>query len=306
MSLTTLHRHTHQVSPKHYFAYSLSKTQKFIDHDDKIDEVKLSTAFEWTSKTYQRLYSAIYSECTCWYCEAVRESHTSSISRLFKSNSNIEMDLDRLHRSPTDTSNPHTAPHISAHNAIKPTAPRSTTDANIKAIELERNYNKSRRQALKKGREPPARSEYMMYYGYGYPMYMPYYAPYMGDPGVTQANYAGNPACANFTPGAVGNCCAGACGGGVAAGACGGMGGGGCGGGVAGGCGGGGGGSGSGGCGGGGGGGGGCGGGGGGSWGDLGEVRAGGIVKFDIPKVLSGNIWMGLIELLNDGCSGGE
>ncbi len=173
--------------------------------------------------------------------------------------------ISTAYTGPQPTPVTHIQPLTSAHNAIKPTAPRSTTDANIKAIELERNYNKSRRQALKKGREPPARSEYMMYYGYGYPMYMPYYAPYMGDPGVTQANYAGNPACANFTPGAVGNCCAGACGGGVAAGACGGMGGGGCGGGVAGGCGGGGGGSGSGGCGGGGGGGGGCGGGGGGS-----------------------------------------
>lgn len=94
---------------------------------------------------------------------------------------------------------------------------------------------------------------------YGYPMYLPYYAPYIGDPCVTGDLYPANPSCANFAVGAAGNCCQGACGGGVAAGACGGNGGSACGGGSAGGgCGGGGGGG----CGGGGGGGG-CGGGGG-------------------------------------------
>jgi hypothetical protein len=61
--------HTHQLSPIAYYAYSLSRAGKFIDHDDKMDEDKLSTAFEWTSKTYQAKYGEVYSECTCWYCE---------------------------------------------------------------------------------------------------------------------------------------------------------------------------------------------------------------------------------------------
>ena len=70
--------HTHQLSPQEYYDYSTKKTGIFIDHDDKIDETKLSDAFEWTSKTYQKLFNEVYSECTCWYCEAVRESHTSA------------------------------------------------------------------------------------------------------------------------------------------------------------------------------------------------------------------------------------
>lgn len=58
----------------------VSKTARFIDHDDKIEEDKLSTAFEWTSKTYQELYGEVYSECICWYCEAVRTSHSSTLA----------------------------------------------------------------------------------------------------------------------------------------------------------------------------------------------------------------------------------
>lgn len=62
--------HTHQLCPGAYYRYSLEATGKFIDHNDKIDESKLSTAFEWTSKIYQETYDEVYSECTCWYCES--------------------------------------------------------------------------------------------------------------------------------------------------------------------------------------------------------------------------------------------
>ena len=56
--------HTHQLSPSPYFQYTFQKCYKFIDHDDKIAEDTLSTGFEWTSKTYEKLFGEIYSECT--------------------------------------------------------------------------------------------------------------------------------------------------------------------------------------------------------------------------------------------------
>lgn len=62
--------HTHQLSPKDYYEYTTTRTGKFIDHDDKIEESQLSDSFEWTTKTYQELYKEVYSECTCWYCES--------------------------------------------------------------------------------------------------------------------------------------------------------------------------------------------------------------------------------------------
>lgn len=250
--------HTHQLSPPQYYDFSVRTTNVFIDHDDKIDENKLSDAFEWTSKTYQKMFDDVYSECTCWYCEAIRESHHSSLVRLLNAES---PSLDRLHAScPTEKCDPNKTPHISAHNAVKAKSLATDNIAAIKAAQLETSYQKARRRAAKKGRTPPARDAYMFAYTWGYPLEMVDYAPYMADPCVTDGMYAGNPACMNLSVGAPGNCAAGTCGGGVAAGACAGAAGG-CAGGTAGGCGGGGGGGG--GCGGGGGGGGGCGGGGG-------------------------------------------
>lgn len=61
--------HTHQLSPQEYYLYSLNACNKFIDHDDKMEEDKLNESFEWTSKTYEKLFGEVYSECTCWYCE---------------------------------------------------------------------------------------------------------------------------------------------------------------------------------------------------------------------------------------------
>ena len=62
--------HTHQLSPSAYYRFTVERTTKFINHDDKIDEDKLGQAFEWTSKIYQERFGEVYSECTCWYCES--------------------------------------------------------------------------------------------------------------------------------------------------------------------------------------------------------------------------------------------
>ena len=62
--------HTHQLSPKQYFDYTVKKCKKFIDHDDKMDEDALSSGFEWTCQAYEKQFGEVYSECTCWYCES--------------------------------------------------------------------------------------------------------------------------------------------------------------------------------------------------------------------------------------------
>jgi hypothetical protein len=75
--------HTHQLSPQAYYSHVVAKMQRFIDHDDKISEDKLTASFEWTSKTYQDMFGLVYSACTCWYCESVRTSHVSSVRSMF-------------------------------------------------------------------------------------------------------------------------------------------------------------------------------------------------------------------------------
>lgn len=75
--------HTQQLSPQEYHSFTTSMANKFIDHDDKVEDLKLHNAFTWTTQEYQRLYGEVYSECTCWYCETIRSSQTSTVGRLF-------------------------------------------------------------------------------------------------------------------------------------------------------------------------------------------------------------------------------
>lgn len=286
--------HTHQLAPAVYFKYSVAKTKDtFIDHDDKVAETVLSDAFARTSEQYERLFGEPYSQCTCWYCEAIRASHTSSAARLLR-RSSISQVTAQLHDAPSD---PDCSAHISAHSAIQPRMYRDVyrTNAQAQFEKLRAAYDKACKRARKDGRPEPKlpphmqtgkregkrddrRDDdgmYMYAYGYGYYGVMPYYgygyAPYMCDPGVTGGAYAATPACASMDPGSYGACCQGSCGGTVAAGSCGGSGVGGCVGGSSGGC------AGAGGCGSGGGAGvGGCGGGGGGDGGGGGGGCGGG------------------------------
>lgn len=266
--------HTNQCSPVGYMSLSDRYCKKLIDHDDKIEESKLSEAFAWTSRTYQNMFSEPYSECTCWYCEAVRESSTSSVGRLFSSG-NVRA-TEKLHqkrgRNPLlcanedPPSNPYASPHISAHNAVRDENADARARRLMTEAKLDKGFHAAVARARKDGRKPPTRDEYCYAYGWGFPI-MPtggggggYAPPYGVDPCITGGEdmYASHPCQVDTSTGAVGSCAAGTCGGmaaaggGSCAGSAGGCGGGGAGGG---GCGGGGGGGGGGGCGGGGGGG---------------------------------------------------
>ena len=163
-----------------YYRHTVSLLNKFLNHDDKIEDTVLSTAFEWTSKTYQKLYNELYSECTCWYCEAVRESHSSTLTGLnlrkkFGGKAHvIEKQLNQLHSAKDETPEMN---HISAHNSITPSTSSNSSsfDRFIRSrnlrIKLECDYKKAVVKARKQGRDPPVRDEY--YYAYGYPLYMP-------------------------------------------------------------------------------------------------------------------------------------
>ncbi len=237
--------HTHQLSPPVYFEYSLKTTKIFIDHDDKVDENKLSDAFEWTSKTYEKIFNEVYSECTCWYCEAVRESNTSTISRLFTKNE--PADLARL-QATMGISDPNKGPHISSHSSVKATSLVADKMAAAKKRRLEAAYEKACQRAEKKGRAPPLRDDDDCEDAFGRPLeasgglldasgglldasggpldasggplVVRKSAPYEHDPDVTDGMYPAAPACMNLSAGAIGNCAAGTCGGGVASGSC--------------------------------------------------------------------------------------
>lgn len=232
--------HTHQLSPRSYYKYTtkerLNGIRVFIDHDDKVDEGKLSEGFEWTSKAYRRMTDGgIYSECTCWYCEATREPDLYDRILNIGSGRNAQRNAESLHDRPDISSDPERNPHISAHNAVRPRVGdyQHLPPGEIQRLRLRRNYEKVVRRAEKRGR---ARADtraakdggyepmYQAPLVWGYPMYVPYYGPYMCDPGISSNAYASNPGCMNLSAGATGNCVSGTCGGNVAAGGCGGAG----------------------------------------------------------------------------------
>ena len=232
--------HTHQLDPSRYYFHCLSETGNsgqtdrpyFIDHDDKVDEIKLSDGFEWTSKMYRKFTDGgVYSECTCWYCEATRVPDlylsilpTPSISR-------ARAAADALHdRIPPDQDK---NPHISVHNAVTPqrTMVPGPTPRQVKSMLLRNNYEKALRRLQKRnkkqGKQPETNKKaetaddpQALRTAWGYPVFVPFYSPYVVDPSIHQGIYPGNPTCMSFVPGAHGNCAAGTCGGGVAAGSC--------------------------------------------------------------------------------------
>lgn len=222
--------HTHQLSPSAYYKYTTDSTlhtRKFIDHDDKIDEEKLSKSFEWTMRKYQEMYSEVYSECTCWYCETIRSSNTGSVSRILGV-SNQDRAAQNFHDSGrAKMCPPDKSAHISAHNAVRP---QSTTTQDRVAnyarerqrLQLELNYQKACKRAQKKGRNLPPRDEYYDHWGYQYYMYSPFIYPLYFTPGLY---YGWDPGYVSMGSGAWASCAAGSCAGSVAAGGCGGPGG---------------------------------------------------------------------------------
>lgn len=224
--------HTHQLSPSNYYAYSVGKTYKFIDHDDKIDEDKLSTSFEWTSKVYQDKYGEVYSECTCWYCETVRTTLVSSVGKMLGM-SKQEKVAENFHSSgAASLCPPDASAHISSHNAVKsledPTAAaggRNRVQARLAALQRQRlddAYAKAQKRAEKKGRKIPPKDQYYNHWGYEYYYYGPYMYPLWLTPGMYYGWGPGYMAACGG--GGWASCAAGSCGGGVAAGACGGPG----------------------------------------------------------------------------------
>ncbi|KAK4223575.1 hypothetical protein QBC38DRAFT_45740 [Podospora fimiseda] len=228
--------HTHQLSPSAYYTWTVRNVNKFLDHDDKIDEGTLNKQFEWTSKQYQERYNEVYSECTCWYCESIRSTHISSIGSALRL-SNNESIAETFHTSGRATQcSPTNSAHISAHNAVTAhsnlngdntnTTVTQRVKAQLAALQqkrLENAYAKVCARSAKQGRKPPERETYYDHWGFMVPYQYPYMYAVWWYPGM----YYGYPpmamtACGNGW----GDCASGTCGGGVASGGCGGCGGG--------------------------------------------------------------------------------
>nr|XP_001391574.2 hypothetical protein ANI_1_1760064 [Aspergillus niger CBS 513.88] len=155
--------HTHQLSPMQYYNCSVglaSSPLRFMDHNDKVDEVDLTIGFEWTCKAYREVTDGeIYSECVCWFCEAVRYPDLyghfrSSLLWLSDARKAVE-DLRRQHDHASKSDN---GPHISVHSAVRPQkiSEVDRIKRETRALQLLEAYRKSLRRAKKHSRSSKA------------------------------------------------------------------------------------------------------------------------------------------------------
>ncbi|CAI7578465.1 unnamed protein product [Penicillium glandicola] len=211
--------HTHQLSPARYYTFSTTQTEGiFINHDDKIDEIKLNDAFAWTSRQYQKLTGGkIYSECICWYCEAVRKSHDEGLGRFISPSArHAKTNAALLHDSADNTTDEGNGqgPHISSHNAVRILAQADPKAVQTKTAQLESCWEKAQRRPHSRSGSRGGGSAHED------PSRKAFYSPYARDPEIHREIYPCDPACVNITAGMAGNCISGTQGVGLAQGAC--------------------------------------------------------------------------------------
>ncbi|KAJ2912590.1 hypothetical protein MD484_g7831, partial [Candolleomyces efflorescens] len=182
--------HTHQLMSAKYEADCKQYIWRFIDHDDKVDGIKLSSAFDLTCRAWKDRFSTPYTHCGC---PLPGDTIGQRLSRFLSSSSSSSSDDSS--KTPSQLAPPGTrqdmlaATHASEHNAVV------FTSRNAKALELaktkhreharrmERRVERERAKDLKeieKGlskeereRRQRERERDPYYCGYGAPFIMP-------------------------------------------------------------------------------------------------------------------------------------
>ncbi|KAH6686648.1 hypothetical protein F5X68DRAFT_11359 [Plectosphaerella plurivora] len=225
--------HTHQSSPKSYYDHMVLQTKTFIDHNDRIDEQKLGSAFQWTTKVYQERYGEVYAQCRCWYCEVTRVMTVGTLAGMFGKQSKEEKFLENYHASGQSAKHPEGSSepsvHISAHNSVH-TIETKARAATARKHRLpfrngvteaeEKARRRAKKQPLKgaggKERMGPKDQNTASFWGVKVPILGPWASATAAA--TTGAIYAAAPGVVTLGPGSVGSCGSGTCGGGTGCG----------------------------------------------------------------------------------------
>ncbi|KAK1569831.1 uncharacterized protein LY79DRAFT_674384 [Colletotrichum navitas] len=202
--------HTHQLAPRAYYKYSThnsatngNKQARFIDHNDKVDEDQLSNSFEWTCRMYLKTFGEVYSECTCWYCEALRVNSVINSTSIF-GRTKEQKAIDSFNMSPAAAAcDSSSSAHVSAHNACHADASSPLNRARgfqraAWASRLDDGYERAVKRAAKRGKKLPPKEEFYNHWGKTYFQYAPVSSPayftkdiyVAGDPSVLNGSWA--------------------------------------------------------------------------------------------------------------------
>ncbi|RXW12207.1 hypothetical protein EST38_g13647 [Candolleomyces aberdarensis] len=191
--------HTHQLMNAKYEEDCQLYVGRFIDHDDKVDGLRLSSAFDLTCRAWKDRFNTPYTHCGC---PPPGDTIGQRLSRFLSSGSSDSTDTPGTQSQLSPPGTRHdmlAATHASEHNAV------TFTSRNTKALELaktrhrqharrmERRVERERAKELKtieKGlskeerkRREKERERDSYYCGYGQPFIMPVPLYYGGGGG---------------------------------------------------------------------------------------------------------------------------
>ncbi|QRV82579.1 dammaradiene synthase [Ceratobasidium sp. AG-Ba] len=149
--------HTHQLKHEAYRAQTLSLFGRFPDHDDKIEENKLSDAYDQTAKYWEEQYGVPYHVCGCIHPPFQKSNGAiATISKFFKGKSKGSSEFVNTHPEliPTDDYDA-TVTHPSEHNGILITGQSLTENRQVLRAKQHAKWDKQIRASLEKGKVPP-------------------------------------------------------------------------------------------------------------------------------------------------------
>lgn len=115
-----LYWHTHQLAFCSYLQHCLAaEAHVFVDHNDRVEQGRLSANFDRTAKLYRDMFDDEYSLCFCWYCTAARNRParpTTLMDKLFKKKKRLvpQFESSALLHDASEAG----MTHISDHNVI--------------------------------------------------------------------------------------------------------------------------------------------------------------------------------------------
>ncbi|GAA5823935.1 hypothetical protein JCM11251_003351 [Rhodosporidiobolus azoricus] len=213
--------HTHQLSST-YLTDMRDKVGRFVNHDDKVEEGKLSTSFDVTARAWQARFGVPYSSCGCPLPSQPPLSRLAAKLNLNTQPSYPSAALSQLHPSREDAD----ATHASEHNSlVLPRHPDAMKKRKERRMEVQkrrekedREWEKDRKKRQKAGRVKEEeedwrrrRAEHDTAFFYPVPL-VPVYGPigYPVSAGGCCANdgnhvggfaSSGNPGCGSGCPG---------------------------------------------------------------------------------------------------------
>ncbi|KAG9098602.1 hypothetical protein FS749_003428 [Ceratobasidium sp. UAMH 11750] len=148
--------HTHQLKQEAYRSQTLSLLGRFVDHDDKIEDNKLSDAYDQTAKYWQQRWGVPYHVCGCIHPPPRKSiDPVATLSKIFLGKSKAPQEFTNTRpqlMSTHDCDAPNT--HPSEHNAVLVVGQPLTESRRATRVQEHAKWDKQTRTTIAKGKVP--------------------------------------------------------------------------------------------------------------------------------------------------------